>query len=128
MILMIILIFLSITFLVLYFSLFRENEYFLAMVTVLIIFTILMGLVCGSQHSKNEIENTKYELSIEYAFLVEHKDSAIYLERITNYNGKVIHNKLLRNSVWTNWFASPAYDDAKLIGEENENRRVNNEE
>ena len=120
MILMIILIFLSITFLVLYFSLFRDNKYFLSMVMVFIIFTILMGLMCGSQHSKNEIENTKYELSIEYAFLVEHKDSAIYLERITNYNEKVIHNKLLRNSVWTNWFASPAYDDAKLIGEENE--------
>lgn len=121
MILMIILIFLSITLLVLYFSLFRNSEHFLAMVTVFIIFTILMGLVCGSQHSKNRIENTKYELSIEYAFLVEHKDSAIYLERITNYNVKVIHNKSLRNSVWTNWFASPAYDDAKLIGEKNEN-------
>ena len=119
MILMIILIFLSITLLVLYFSLFRHYEGVLAIITVFILFTILMGLVCGSQHSKNRIENTKYELSIEYAFLVEHKDSAIYLERITNYNEKVIHNKLLRNSVWTNWFASPAYDDAKLIGEEN---------
>ena len=120
MILMIILIFLSITLLVLYFSLFRCYESVLAIITVFILFTILMGLVCGSQHSKNRIENTKYELSIEYALLVEHKDSAIYLERITNYNEKVIHNKLLRNSVWTNWFASPAYDDAKLIGEENE--------
>ena len=118
MILMIILIFLSITFLVLYFSLFRDNKYFLSMVMVFIIFTILMGLMCGSQHSKNEIENTKYELSIEYAFLVEHKDSIIYLERITNYNAKVINNKNALHSVWTNWFVSPAYENAKLIGEE----------
>ena len=121
MILMIILIFLSIAFLVLYFSLFRDNEHFLAMITVFILFTILMGLVCGSQHSKNEIENTKYELSIEYAFLVEHKDSTIYLERITNYNAKVINNKNALHSFWTNWFVNPAYDDAKLIGEENKN-------
>ena len=78
MILMIILIFLSIMLLVLYFSLFRQYEGVLAIITVFILFTILMGLLCGSQHSKNRIENTKYELSIEYAFLVEHKDSAIY--------------------------------------------------
>lgn len=115
MILMIILIFLSITLLTLYFSLCRGNEYFLAMVTVFIIFTILMGLVCGLQHSKNEIENTKFELDCEYEFLSEHKDSVIYLERITDYNSKVIQNKKALHSVWTNWFVSPVYENAKLI-------------
>lgn len=117
MILMIILIVLSITFLVLYFSLFRDYEGFLTIAVVFIIFTIFMGISCGSLHSKNEIENTRYELNCEYVFLLEHRDSTIYLERITNYNAKIIHNKSLRNSVWTNWFASPAYDDAKMIGE-----------
>lgn len=120
MILMIILIFLSITLLVLYFSLFRGYEGVLAIIMAFILSTILMGLVCGSQHSKNEIENTKFELNCEYEFLSEHKDSVIYLERITDYNAKVIKNKNALHSFWTNWFVNPAYEYAKLIGEKND--------
>ena len=113
---MIILIVVSISLLVLYLSLFRGDAFFLAMSIIFTCFTISMGILCGELHSKNGIENTKYELNCEYVFLSEREDSTIYLDRITNYNVKVIHNKALRNSVWTNWFASPAYDDAKLIG------------
>nr|DAH43883.1 MAG TPA: hypothetical protein [Caudoviricetes sp.] len=126
MILMIILIVLSITLLVLYLSLFRGDPFFLAMSIIFTCFTISMGILCGELHSKNGIENTKYELNCEYVFLLEHEDSTIHLDRITNYNAKIIHNKALLNSVWTNWFVSPAYDDAKLIGEENENDQNRN--
>lgn len=126
MILMIILIVLSITLLVLSFSLFRGDEFLLAIASITTFITIVFGTGCISIHSKNGIENTKYELNCEYVFLSEHEDSTIYLDRITNYNVKVIHNKALRNSVWTNWFTSPAYDDAKLIGEENENDQNRN--
>lgn len=119
MIIMIILIFLSITLLSLYFSLFRDNEYFLAMVSAFALFTIAVGSVCVSIHTcKITIENTKFELDCEYEFLSEHKDSVIYLERIADYNSKIIQNKKALHSVWTNWFVSPVYENAKLIGEE----------
>ena len=79
-------------------------------------FTIAVGSVCVSIHTcKISIENTKFELDCEYEFLSEHKDSVIYLERITDYNSKVIQNKKALHSVWTNWFVSPVYENAKLI-------------
>lgn len=119
MIIMLILIILSIILLALYLSLFRDSVKCLIITGVIIIYTVMAGIVCASIHnSKIGIENTKFELDCEYEFLSEHKDSVIYLERITDYNTKVIKNKKALHSVWTNWFVSPAYEDAKLIGEE----------
>lgn len=122
MIIMMILIALSITLLALYIGLFRDNLGCSILTTVVVFYTVATGISCALIHnSKNRIENTKFELDYEYEFLSVHKDSAIYFERINDYNAKVINNKKLLHSVWTNWFISPAYDDAKLIGEENEN-------
>lgn len=119
MIIMLILIILSIAFLVMkYTGLFRD-DFFLFITVILIFYTVVAGIVCASIHnSKIGIENTKFELDCEYEFLSTHKDSAIYFKRITDYNAKVIKNKELLHSVWTNWFISPAYEEAKLIGEE----------
>lgn len=116
MIIMLILIVLSVILLVLYLKLFRDRLGCLFITVVAIFYTIIMEAGCVSiQNNKTGIENTKFELDCEYEFLSEHKDSTIYFERINDYNAKVINNKKLLHSVWTNWFVSPAYEDAKLI-------------
>lgn len=121
MIIMIIFIMLSIIILALWLSLFRDSECFLAFASAFMFFTIVLGTNCISiHHSKVGIENAKFELDCEYEFLSEHKDSVIYLERITDYNAKVINNKKALHSVWTNWFTSPVYEEAKLIGDEHD--------
>lgn len=121
MIIMMILIALSITLLALYIGLFRDNFKCLIIAMVVIFYTVATGIACASIHnSKTGIENTKFELDCEYEFLSAHKDYAIYFERIADYNAEVVKNKKALHSAWTNWFISPAYEEAKLIGEENE--------
>lgn len=116
MIIMLILIVLSVILLALYLELFWDKLGCLLITVVVIFYTVVMGITCASiQNNKTEIENTKFELDCEYEFLSTHKDSAIYFKRITDYNAKVINNKEFLHSVWTNWFVSPAYEDAKLI-------------
>lgn len=116
MIIMMILIVLSIIFLMLYHGLFLDNFGCLIITTVVVFYTVVMGISCVSiQNNETGIEDTKFELDCEYEFLSAHKDSAIYFERINDYNAKVTNNKELLHSVWTNWFISPAYEDAKLI-------------
>lgn len=79
-------------------------------------YTGVSGIYCATIHnSKSGIENTKFELDCEYEFLLTHKDSAMYFERITDYNAKVINKKKALHSVWTNWLVNPAYEDAKII-------------
>ena len=116
MIIMLILIMLTIILLVLYLSLFRDNHLCWIMITILVFYTGVSGIRCATIHnSKSEIENTKFELDCEYEFLLTHKDSAMYFERIIDYNAKVRENKEALHSVWTNWLVSPAYEDAKII-------------
>lgn len=116
MIIMMILTVLSIIFLALYLELFWDRLGCLLITMVVIFYTIATGIGCISiQNNKTEIENTKFELDCEYEFLSVHKDSTIYFKRIISYNTKVTNNKELLHSVWTNWFISPAYEDAKLI-------------
>ncbi len=116
MIIMLILTVLSVILLALYLELFWDRLGCLLITMAVIFYTIVMGVGCVSiQNNKTEIENTKFKLDCEYEFLSAHKDSTIYFERINDYNVKVINNKKLLHSVWTNWFVSPAYENAKLI-------------
>lgn len=115
MIIMLILIVLSIILLALYIGLFRD-DLCLIIAMIVISYTAVAGIYCTTIHnSKSGIENTKFELDCEYEFLSTHKDSAIYFERIVEYNAEIKKNKKVLHSVWTNWFVSPVYEDAKLI-------------
>lgn len=72
--------------------------------------------------NKNELNNEREALIYRYNNNTQADDARVISE-IAEFNSKVENEKYDLNSLWTNWFVCPSYQEIEVINYEDFNRK-----